>query len=407
MAFADPRELPVFTLAELPPRTRHVVLTPALRWRAVVEEVAPIASDVILETVLRLRAAGESSPSRIADLLQLPDDLIRHLLAQATTANLDVTTDGQLRASKSEVAWVYRDLATGELWPDPAEEQTPVTLRFTSRFRARFDRGTAGKPVTVECLLLAAHQRHTAEPTSIELARFSTTKADTNRRAAVVSSGEECLVASPVVALATGHAVETTRGFPHLSLTQLLGKTSQQYVAVSKWLEAIPTTTQSRDLEQPLRTAVAELRTAHRDRVGALNAYEKEEILSRLELSLSRFVDQYQYTYGIDTADEPSPHDASALTATYGFDPMMAELLARSDPGTLPQKVARLLSAEPHQSLPAPQLFSALGLATAQWDLLARGKDTDVALTQLVHDTITLCERLLDASEELDVQQAG
>ena len=60
-----------------------MLLTPAFRWRVIVEQVKEIEHDVLLETVLRIRDVGEESPTRIADLLQLPEDLIRHLLAWA------------------------------------------------------------------------------------------------------------------------------------------------------------------------------------------------------------------------------------------------------------------------------------------------------------------------------------
>ena len=62
-----------------------MLLSPAVRWRVIVEQVSEIEHDVVLETVLRIRDAGEVSPTRIADLLQLPEDLVRHLLARAAT----------------------------------------------------------------------------------------------------------------------------------------------------------------------------------------------------------------------------------------------------------------------------------------------------------------------------------
>ena len=288
MVSAERHDLPVYTLADLPPRARHVLLAPAVRWRVVVEQVVEIEHDVILDTVLRIRAAGEASPTRIADLLQLPEDLVRHLLAQAAAGGMQVAGDGRLQKSSSTVAWIYRDLATGELWPDPAAEVPPLPVRFTSRYRARFDRGTAGRPIAVECLLLDTPETTAAEPTSIELARFSRASADRNRRTAIVSSGETCLVASRVVGLTTGCAVETTRGVPHLSLSQQLTSAGRQYEAVSRWLAGVPKAAAAAGADLPLRRAVSELRDVAAAGTPKREAFEPVTILSRVELCLGR-----------------------------------------------------------------------------------------------------------------------
>ena len=118
-----------------------MLLAPAFRWRVIVEQVSDVEHDVILETVLRIRDAGEESPTRIADLLQLPEDLIRHLLAWAAADQMKVTHDGQLQTSASRVGWVYRDIATGELWPDPGDEMPPLATRFISGYRAAVQPG--------------------------------------------------------------------------------------------------------------------------------------------------------------------------------------------------------------------------------------------------------------------------
>ena len=404
MASAERHDLAVYTLADLPSRTRHVLLTPAVRWRVVVEQVSEIEHDVILDTVLRIRAAGEVSPTRVSDLLQLPEDLVRHLLAQAATEGMRVTGDGRLQTSASRVAWVYRDLATGELWPDPAAEVPPLTVRFTSRNRARFDRGTAGRPITVGCLLLDTPETIAAEPTNIELARFSRASGDRSRRTAIVSSGEPCLVASPVVGLTAGYAVETTRGVPHLSLSQHLAKAGQRYEPVARWLAGVPRTAPSESTDLPLRRAISELRDVAADRTPKRETFEPVTILSRVELCLSRFVDQFQYLHGIVAEVDPGTEAIAVLNEQFGLKRDTAGLLARSERGTIGLKVARLLLA---QSDADRTILQDLAAVAAQFAVLAHATDTSPPLARLVEATIALCDRLVTASEDADVRQAG
>src|SRR4051794_16376749 len=71
-------EQPVFRLMDVPEGNSRMVLTPALRWRVVLEQTRHVEHDVIQEAVLRLHAAGERTADRVADRLQLPEELIRH-----------------------------------------------------------------------------------------------------------------------------------------------------------------------------------------------------------------------------------------------------------------------------------------------------------------------------------------
>jgi hypothetical protein len=395
------RDLPVYLLADLPRRTRHMLLTPAFRWRVIVEQVKEIEHDVLLETVLRIRDVGEESPTRIADLLQLPEDLIRHLLAWAAADQMKVAHDGQLQTSASGVGWVYRDIATGELWPDPGDEVPPLATRFISSFRAEFNRGTPGRPDIVECLLLDTPETTPADPTNFELARFSRASADPNRRTAIVSSGELCLVASPVVGLAAGCIVQTSRGVPHLSLSRHLAKAAEQYQSVSRWLAGVPQATALRGTELPLGRALSELRDVADDQMPAAPTFEAVAVLSRVEFCLSRFVDQFEYLHGIHPDAAPGPGSAAVLSARFGLPEGDAGLLTESGRGTISLKVARLLLAASDMDSP---MLKDLAAAAVQFAALAPTTGPSSAVTALVKAVIALCDQLMASLEGANAQ---
>lgn len=379
-----------------------MLLAPAIRWRVIVEQVSEIKHDIILETVLRIRDAGETLAPRIADRLQLPEDLIRHLLAQAATEGMRVSHDGELQASSSRVAWVYRDIATGELWPDPGDEVPPLAVRFRSTYQAQFDRGSAGRPDLVRCLLLDTPETTAVEPTSLELARFSRASSDANRRTAIVSSGEPCLVVSPVLGQAAGCFVETTRGVPHVSLTQQLAKAGQLYPGVSRWLASVPKAPAPKGGEMPLRRAVAELRDMTVNRVPGGAAADPDAVLSRIDLCLSRFVDQFQYHHGV-TAGDPSAQSVTALSGRSGLPAAAAGLLLGSARGTVGFKTAGLLLGDFDGDR---SMLASLATAAAQFTVLAQAPEATPELASLVESTIALCERLMSSLEDAGGQQA-
>lgn len=403
MASAVRHDLPAYTLADLPRRTRHVVLTPAVRWRVVVEEVVEIEHDVMLDAVLRIRAAGETSPTRIADLLQLPDDLVRHLLFQAVAARMEVAHDGRLQAGASTVSWIYRDVETGELWPHPAKEVPPLPIRFTSEYRARFDRGTAGRPVPVECLFMGTMQTSATEPTSIELARFSRTSSDVNRRTALVSSGEDCMVASPVHGLEGGHAIWTTRGAPHLTLSHRLTQLAQEREAVRRWLDKVPTSFATPHDALPLRQAITELREVIGGRRSGHQTLDALTVLSRIELCLSRFVDQFQYLHGISGASGTNVDAAIHAAGRAGLSEGAAGKMAQSDRGSVGNKVLRLLLAKRDLD---PMMLDVARVAAAFTDVSVESVAPST-LESLVDTTIDICDRLAIASEGTNGKQAG
>ena len=59
MAFGANQSLPPYILGPWPWKVRHALVTPAMRWRVFIEEQEPVEHDVILNTVLRIRQAGE------------------------------------------------------------------------------------------------------------------------------------------------------------------------------------------------------------------------------------------------------------------------------------------------------------------------------------------------------------
>ena len=240
MGSGDREERPPYVLGQWPWEVRKALVTPATRWRVFIEDQEPIEHDIILNTVLRIRQAEERDASRIADLLQLPEELIRYLLATADALRLDAAKSGQsIVAIRSTVGWIYRDAATGELWPQPGEQTEPLEIRYSGSFRGRFDVGTAGRRMSIDALLLDTHESGDLAPTAVELARFSRSD-DAQKRTAVISSGERCLVVSPITKDKRGLAVLTTQDSPHLSLGRLLNSAIDQYESAAKWARGVP-----------------------------------------------------------------------------------------------------------------------------------------------------------------------
>ena len=100
MATVDQRELPVHLAADLDGRTELVVLAPAQRWRTLIDGVSHHQGDVLLATVARLTAAG-AGPLQISEALQLPHDLIAHLVARVRQERIKVAEDGRTLVSES------------------------------------------------------------------------------------------------------------------------------------------------------------------------------------------------------------------------------------------------------------------------------------------------------------------
>ena len=219
-----------------------------------------------------------------------------------------------------------------------------------------------------------------------------------------MSSGEICLVASRVVGLTTGCAVEATRGVPHLSLSQQLSRAGRQYEAVSRWLAGVPKAAAAAGADLPLRRAVSELRDVVTAGTPKREAFEPVTILSRVELCLGRFADQFQYLHGVPVEADLPPGAVAVLSGQFGLTPDAAGLMARSGRGTVGFKVACLLAAQPGRD---QAMLRDLAAAAAQFADLAQATDASPALARLVEATIALCDRLVTASEDADVRQAG
>ncbi|WP_030491993.1 hypothetical protein [Micromonospora chokoriensis] len=406
MASADVRELPVYTLSELSRwvrSTRHTVLTPAARWRVVVEQLTPISSDILLETVLELRMAGETSSERISDLLQIPVDLVQHLQARITTDKLKYSGDGQIRTGKSSVTWVYRDLATGELWPESATDAPQKNVRYERTFAGTHEAGTAGRPELIHCVVLDHEGTEPRQPTSIELARFSSASRDPNRRTVLVSDAERCLVMSPLMRTSSGLAVMTSLGTPHVGLTQALGRFSAHNQQARRWLQGVPATGQPvRRRRTPLVAAIDELRdslTEWRD-----SHHDRDHLISRAELALRRACDQRWYTAHRDSF-ETSTDEANRdqLIEKLGLSRERANTLMRAEIGSVEEAVLKLVSDPAFIEIDAEWL-RALADVTAKW-VEATRHSVQISLEQLAQDVIDLCAQLQNSQEVADVGQ--
>lgn len=404
MASVASLDSPVYTISDLPRQTRHVVLTPAMRWRVVIEKVEAVEYDVMLETVLRIRAAGERSPHAIADRLQLPEELVRHLLAQSSTGKLAVTPDRKVVSSTTTVAWAYRDLATGELWSETGDEMPPVPVRFTSPHRGRFDMGTAGRPVTVQCLLLDSPERAAAEPTSVELTQFRRGSTGRDRRTAVVGSGEPCLVASPVSNLGAGSVIETTNGLPHLSLTQHLARMRARHTAIAEWLDRVPAAVATPTARTPLASAIDELRSALDDFTSRRSEHDTDLIVGRTVFCLSRAYDHHQYFHRHAAPVEPMPTPLPVVADRLGLDHASASTLAQAADGTPARMVARLLTTSIVEDARLRRALLAAANAAASWEQRTVESLVDSSAIHLAEIAIDLGDRLLSELEHPRVE---
>lgn len=394
MASADSRKLPAYFLKPWQSKHRHALLTPATRWRVFIEDQERIETDVILNAVLRIRQAGETDPSRIADLLQLPEELIRFLIASAGQLRLHAAESGQgIVAARSTVGWVYRDVATGELWPQPGEQSEPVEIDFWSGWRGQFETGTAGRVNRIDALLLDSDETSRVQPTSIELSRFGWSD-DEQKRTAVISSGEPCLAVSPVVKDDTGLAVLTSQDSPQLSLGRLLNASVNQFSSVERWAKGVPLKTQRAE-SSPLELALAELtNTLDHFGIGQFRIASSEHLVGLIDLSLGRWVDQYRSASGPEATSERSESaPLRSVTERFGVSLNVIQRWERLPRFDSRRKVLELLVA--CTQTPDARLKD-LSVVAAQYDLCVDEQRSSEELLQLAKQMVTVGQLLLE-----------
>lgn len=401
MASADQHDLPVYALTDLPRSCLHVALVPADRWRVVIRQVEPLERDILLETVIRLRDAGQTSPSRIADLLQVPVDLVLHLLARIVGERLSATSTGDLRSESTKVTWVYRDRRTDELWPESAAESSPLTVHYPTQGTAVYETGTAGRPIRITCLLLPTDDRAPTEPTSLELARFSRVSSDPRQRTSVVSTGERCLVMSPVVRTEHNAFILTSLGTPHVGLTRAIDRLAAEDRVIGKWLKSVPVSERLAardDSRSPLQRAVGDLREAHAEWGAARTPDLSTHLLARMELALSRYCDERWYTSHLDPlAEATNPPSKEFLQVRVGLAAQEADLLLAAQHGSVEDAVLQLIGASGGVDDEASSLQK-LAKVTARWAATARYR-ASIPLDQLAADILNLCTTFLDTIE--------
>ncbi|WP_159599057.1 hypothetical protein [Agromyces humi] len=405
MDSGDSRDLPAYLLGRWPLQRRHALLTPAVRWRVFIEDQQQIDNDVILNTVLRIRQAGERDAARIADLLQLPEDLILYLLATADQQRLGAANSGQaVVALRSTVGWVYRDAVTGELWPEPGEQVEPLDIRFTGRFRARFEMGTAGRRTSIDSLLLDSRESGQLMPSATELARFSRSS-DAHKRTAVISSGEHCLVVSPVSRDKSGLAVLTTQDAPQLSLGRLLNSAREQFESVASWANEVPFGAEE-GKKSSLEVALDELAALlGRLGIGDFRTLASAHVVSVIELTLGRWVDDYRYRTGLDGTAGRLSEDVAQLVATiYGLSQDEVRRWASSPRSDCRRKVVELLVARGRSADP---LIREVASATARYDSLASNDASARDLEKLAHAVLDLGRILTSEEWSADGQSTG
>lgn len=405
MASAGLLDRPAYGCGSLPVGTRDVIVVPAQRWRVIANVAETIDNDVLLDAITALQAAGETSAVRIADLLQLPHPLIEHLLRRTVDSGIRPGPDGTLEAVRTTTAWVYRDEATAELWPDLVDDTPPIPLRQTTKYEADYEVGTAGRPIRIRCLVLPTDGKQCLEPSPLELARFGRPSRSRGRRTSVVSELQQCLLVVPVRGTANGAIAEAVAGVPHLGLTRRLGLAAQEFPAVGRWVARLPRAEISTGAVLPLRDACHRLTTRLRHWSEEPSEMAAEAVLSVVALALVRYCDQAWYSLGREPEDIPAEYAAADLAAGTGIRAADAQLLIASGEPLAVASLAAIAGMGHGGPIDACAL-ARIALRWLQACTSARPR-IESPINELGESVLALCEELLASAKETDGRQAN
>jgi len=409
---------PTYLVEELPQRRQHLLLCPSARWRAVINDVEAIGSDLLLETVSRITASGEKSPERISELLQISKDLVQHLLAQlsATRTTLSLREIGssdfdqprELLSQTTRAVWVYRDMATQEIWRDISNEAPPVPLRRSDSRRAIFEHGTAGKPIKSRCLLLPPGNLNATAPTDFDLMQITSASRQDSRRAQVVGDPEFCFVARPVVNNEGTIAVQSLHGNIYIGLTRYLENIAATDSFISRWIAQIPEADRAVSGSMQLDQAVSRLRELLKVEVSDSGLEHFRLLEMQNELVLRRYVDYYRYALGAKSEVKMTRDIVvwSQIGKRIGLSPEEWTALVGASDESLGGQVALLILEQVH----AEQDYDAVGLMSlVRCTVSIISDDSSAAklsnLVDAAREIIELCNELI-AQEEVHGQQA-
>lgn len=298
---------PTYLVEDLPQRKHFLLLCPSVRWRTVLSEFEPQDSDLLLETVSRIKGAGEKSPEQISELLQIPKDLVQHLLAQLTTKRTKISTrDARsedfdqprlLYSNSPRAAWVYRDLSTQEIWRGFGIESPPIPLRRIDLRKAIFEHGTAGRPIKSQCLLLPSESLNASTPTDFELRQLASVGSPDGYSAHIVGNPEYCLTARPVLSLENGISVEAVRGQIHISLSDYVRRQVGDDSVLSRWLEHLPELDIEPSSSTQIDQAVARLQKLLSEVRQTFDKATLKQFEEQVDLALRRFIDYYRFVH--------------------------------------------------------------------------------------------------------------
>jgi hypothetical protein len=412
LAAVAPHDLNAYELAVIRQVTSRVVLAPAWRWRVLIEGSYRSVPDLLMRTVIRLRAAGATSPIRQADLLQLPIDLVEHLNGVAQQSRWRVEDDGALVRHESIVRWVYRDVATDEIWQTAVEDAPPLPLLFRGRRSARLELGSAGKPWHVLTTLLdESLVRAPAVPTPTHLGRLVANKDWDLARATIIGEGEPCLVACPLAWRDGSPIVLDPREYEvHGPLTQKLVAAADAQPALKRFLNGMATEVDSDSIitVSPLGEAVNRLRSAHRNWNSHRDNATRGDLVSAIDRALHRYCHQAAYDAGTDSGHPVGqPIFASQLARFASIPTAVAVRLSRAEPASLLAAVSRLLVTMAVNLNPLPGVDRhRLPLLACELSELEETPGQDERLARLARQTADLCEELIRDRETGDGYKA-